>query len=81
MHCKDLLEAISDYVDGELDESLCADIEEHLKNCEPCRVVVDTTRKTITIFKENLPYEIPQPVQDRLQRILRERWKKRASSS
>ena len=81
MHCKDLLEAISDYVDGELDESLCADIEEHLKNCEPCRVVVDTTRKTITIFKENLPYEIPQPVQDRLQRVLRERWKKRASSS
>jgi anti-sigma factor RsiW len=81
MHCKDLLEAISDYVDGELDESLCADIEEHLKNCEPCRVVVDTTRKTITIFKENLPYEIPQPVQDRLQRVLRERWKKRTSSS
>jgi len=81
MHCKDLLEAISDYVDGELDESLCADIEEHLKNCEPCRVVVDTTRKTITIFKENLPYEIPQPVQDRLHRVLRERWKKRTSSS
>ncbi|MFH0872766.1 MAG: zf-HC2 domain-containing protein [bacterium] len=81
MHCKDLLEAISDYVDGELDESLCADIEEHLKNCEPCRVVIDTTRKTITLFKENLPYEIPQPVQDRLQRVLRERWKKRTSSS
>ncbi|MDH7500456.1 MAG: zf-HC2 domain-containing protein [candidate division NC10 bacterium] len=76
MHCKDLLEVLSDFVDGELEESLCADIEEHLKGCDPCRVVVDSTKKTITLFKENLPYEIPLEVKDRLQRVLRERWKK-----
>lgn len=76
MRCKDLLEVLSDFVDGELEESLCADIEEHLKGCDPCRVVVDTTKKTITLFKENLPYEIPLEVKNRLQRVLRERWKK-----
>jgi len=81
VHCKELLEVLSDFVDGELEESLCADIEEHLEGCEPCRVVVDTTKKTITLFKENLPYEIPLEVQDRLQRVLRERWKNRATSS
>jgi predicted anti-sigma-YlaC factor YlaD len=81
VHCKDLLEILSDFVDGDLEESLCADIEEHLKGCEPCRVVVDTTKRTITLFKDNLPYEIPVEVRNRLQRVLRERWKNRPTSS
>jgi anti-sigma factor RsiW len=81
MHCKDLLEILADYVDGDLDESLCIDIEEHLKQCDPCRVVVDVSRKTVTLFKENLPYEIPLPVQARLHHLLRERWKKGHNSS
>ena len=81
MHCKDLLEVLSDFVDGELEESLCSDIEKHMQDCEPCRVVVDITKKTITLFKDNLPYEIPLEVKDRLQRILRERWKGKSPSS
>lgn len=81
MHCKDLLEVLSDFVDGELEESLCSDIEKHLQDCEPCRVVVDTTKRTITLFKDNLPYEIPFEVKDRLQRVLRERWKSKPPSS
>ena len=77
MHCKDLLEVLSDFVDGELDESLCSDIEAHLEGCEPCRVVIDDTRKTIALFKDNLPeeYQIPPEVKDRLQSLLRERWR------
>ena len=77
MHCKDLLEVLSDFVDGELDESLCSDIEAHLEGCEPCRVVIDGTRKTIALFKDNLPeeYQIPPEVKDRLQSLLRERWR------
>lgn len=79
MHCKDLLKILSDYVDGELDQSLCADVEEHLKGCDPCRVVVDTTKKTIALFRDNLPYEIPLEAKERLHRLLRERWKERSS--
>jgi anti-sigma factor RsiW len=81
MRCRDLLDAISDYVDGELDESLCADIEEHLKGCNPCRVEVDTVKRTVTLFKDHLPYEIPLAVQDRLHRVLRERWRKKRNSA
>jgi predicted anti-sigma-YlaC factor YlaD len=77
MQCRDLLDALSDYVDGDLDESVCAGIEEHLKGCNPCRVEVDTVKRTVALFKDNLPYEIPLPVQDRLHRILRERWRKK----
>jgi len=81
MRCRDLLDALSDYVDGELDESLCTDIEEHLKDCNPCRVEVDTFKKTVALFKDNLPYEIPLAVQDRLHRVLAERWRKKMHSA
>ena len=81
MHCRDLLDALSDYVDGELDESLCSDIEEHLKGCNPCRVEVDTVKRTVTLFKDHLPYEIPLPVQDRLQSVLRGRWRQKMNSA
>jgi anti-sigma factor RsiW len=80
MRCRDLLDALSDYVDGELDESLCADIEEHLKDCNPCRVEVDTVKKTVTLFRDHLPYEIPLTVQDRLHRVLLDRWRKKMNS-
>ena len=81
MRCKDLLDALSDFVDGELDESLCSDIEEHLKGCNPCRVEVDTVKKTVTLFKNNLPYEIPLAVQGRLHRVLRDQWRKKTNSA
>ncbi len=47
--CKRLWESLSDYIDGELSEELCRKIEEHMAGCEHCRVVVDTTNKTITL--------------------------------
>ena len=46
-HCREYLKQISDYVDGELSSEVCASLESHLKECESCRVVVNTLRKTI----------------------------------
>jgi anti-sigma factor RsiW len=49
--CKNLLASLSDYVDGELGEELCAEIERHLAGCENCQIVVDTLRKTIYLYR------------------------------
>ena len=54
--CQRLLEDMSDYLDGEAPAELCAEIERHLASCDDCRVVVDTLRKTITLY-----HELPQP--------------------
>jgi predicted anti-sigma-YlaC factor YlaD len=65
--CKQLLSHISDYVDGDLPPELCVTIAEHLKNCENCRIVVDTLKKTIEIYKETTPLsELPEDVRERL---------------
>ncbi len=59
MKCEELLKILSEYVDGEIDPSLCKEFERHLAGCDPCKVVVDTVRKTITLYRESEVWEIP----------------------
>ncbi len=51
IHCKALLGALSDYIDGDLGSALCSEIEQHLQGCEDCRIVVDSLRKTVYLYK------------------------------
>ncbi|MBI5305344.1 MAG: zf-HC2 domain-containing protein [Chloroflexi bacterium] len=55
--CEHLLGALSQYLDGEASANVCAEIEKHLADCTNCRVVVDTLRKTILLYREQ-----PKPV-------------------
>jgi anti-sigma factor RsiW len=67
--CEDLLKAISDYIDGEIDPSICEELEKHLRDCDPCKVVVDTVRKTILLYKGTELYELPYEVKERLHKV------------
>lgn len=51
--CRHLLDSLSEYLDGTLEEQLCDEIERHLSDCENCRVVVDTLHKTITLYHQS----------------------------
>ena len=66
--CEGLLGSLSDYVDGELGAELCRQIEKHIAECEDCRIVVDTTRKTIDlVHASNDPQaDLPDDVRNRL---------------
>jgi predicted anti-sigma-YlaC factor YlaD len=74
MNCQDMLKAIGAYLDGEAAHALCRELEKHLSDCNPCRLVVDTLRKTITIYKSGKPLSIPVPCRRRLHALLREHW-------
>ena len=53
---------IAAYVDGELDEDLAQRFEEHLQNCEPCRVELRLHRLFICELDATLTEtEIPMP--------------------
>lgn len=77
MKCEDLLKALSDYIDGEIDPSICEEFEKHLKNCEPCKIVVDTVRKTILLYKGAEVYELPYELKERIHALIREKWKEK----
>jgi anti-sigma factor RsiW len=66
-HCRELLASLSDYVSGELQQELCAEIERHMEGCENCRIVVDTLKKTIFLYHETAGQAAtPEPVRRRL---------------
>lgn len=75
MKCEELLKMLNEYVDGNVDPGVCESFEKHLAGCNPCQVVVDNIRKTITLYKDGQPYELPLQVHERLHTTLRERWK------
>lgn len=70
--CQALLGYLSDYVDGDLSQDLCEEIENHLAECKNCHVVVDTLRKTISLYHTIAaePAEVPGVVRERLFRTL-----------
>ena len=76
--CRELLALLNDYVDGAVDPSICKELETHLAGCNPCRVVVDNVRKTITLYRKGEPCDLPAPFRNRLHAALRARWKQQA---
>lgn len=70
-NCRQLLGSLSEYVDGELDDELCSVLEQHLEDCENCRIVVDTLRKTVYLYHESTQDEtIPTDIRTRLYQSL-----------
>jgi anti-sigma factor RsiW len=69
--CKQLLSQFSDYIDGELDDAVCAELEAHLADCPDCRILVDTLRKTVSLYHDQPQPELPADVQRRLFKVLR----------
>lgn len=79
MTCEELLKAMNEYVDGTLDLSLaeCQQFAEHLAGCNPCQVVVDNIRKTITLYQGQQVYELPAAFQERLHQQLRAKFQEK----
>lgn len=63
LECKEMLEYMNDYIDGDLDAMLCREIETHMEGCPNCRIVVNTLKKTIQLYQVDgrettLPHDI-----------------------
>jgi predicted anti-sigma-YlaC factor YlaD len=50
--CQKYCALFSDYIDQELAQQVCRDLEQHLKECPNCQVVVDTLTRTIKLYQE-----------------------------
>jgi anti-sigma factor (TIGR02949 family) len=70
-NCNKLLYSLSEYIDGELDSEMCAQIERHLEGCDNCRIVIDSLRKTVYLYQVTTePASVPEDVRQRLFRRL-----------
>jgi anti-sigma factor RsiW len=78
LNCENVIHELSDFIDGDLDGALKQELESHLKDCEDCRLVVDQTKKTIEVFCDSEPVELPGEVRARLHDALRRKFKEAA---
>lgn len=66
-NCKTMLGSLSEYIDGELPPELCHEIEQHLAGCDNCRIVLNTTKRTIDLVQMPAEQEeVPDDVRERL---------------
>ena len=66
-NCQELLGSLSSYIDGDLPPELCEELEKHLAGCNDCRVVLNTTKRTIDLVHSPLEKpELPEDVRERL---------------
>jgi RNA polymerase sigma-70 factor (ECF subfamily) len=70
--CVKFFKKISEYLDGELDDKICNEIDAHLRQCPECSEHVDSLRKTIQLCKETAVEEMPTDIHDRIRSKIRE---------
>jgi anti-sigma factor RsiW len=66
MECKDVISNLSCHIDGDGSAELRKAIEEHIVRCRRCRVILDTTKRTLRIVADAEPFEVPLAVSARL---------------
>ncbi len=69
--CQEIKQQLSQYLDGELDPAVCAELERHLHGCDNCRVLVDTLNKTILLYRDYGRAPAPNGIHERLIRVLK----------
>jgi RNA polymerase sigma-70 factor (ECF subfamily) len=45
--CKEMFAELSNYLDDELDDSLCEELEKHMGGCEPCKAFLSSLERSI----------------------------------
>lgn len=68
--CKQFLQELNDYLDPNTDAEMKRRLETHVTQCPNCFVIVDTTQKTLQIYKGIEPQNVPEDVKSRLLRAL-----------
>jgi RNA polymerase sigma-70 factor (ECF subfamily) len=59
-NCKAMFAELSNYLDEQLDDSMCAELEKHMNGCEPCKAFLSSLENTILAMRQS-GTESPDP--------------------
>ncbi len=68
--CKAFMDELSEYLDGTIQEEMRQQLEAHVTECPNCWVMVDTTKRTIQIYKGMDPQPLAEDLHRRLMNAL-----------
>jgi anti-sigma factor RsiW len=73
--CKDSINLLMDYLDGEMTPEEAQHLKEHLQGCAPCVDFLRTYRATPSLCKRALAKSMPQEMSSKLTEFLRSKIK------
>ena len=71
--CKDFLNELSEFLDESVGPEVRQKLEAHVSECPNCWVIVDTTKKTLQVYKGMEAQEIPEDMRSRLMEALQKK--------
>ena len=68
--CKQFLQELNDYLDESAGPDIRRELQAHVNECPNCFVIVDTTKKTLEVYKGMQPQAVPEHIKSRLMAAL-----------
>ena len=78
--CDSLLQHISSYLDGDLNQTTCAAIEQHAASCPACGRVIEDFRRATGLCRSAATAPLPENVRDRARARVQELLRLRTSA-
>src|SRR6267143_3386892 len=72
VNCEEVWREISNYLEGDIDPSLRAAMDQHVHSCKRCTAVLAGTRNVIQLYGDERMVEVPLGFSHRLHRRLEE---------
>ena len=64
--CRQFLQELNEFLDENTDQDMKQKLQRHVSECPNCFVIVDTTRRTLEVYKGMEPQAVPENVKARL---------------
>ena len=71
MACNELVEIVTDYLDGALSPGELARVRDHLRSCDGCEAHVEQMRATVRVLRGEPDEQVPPQMADALADMFR----------
>lgn len=72
LRCRDVVELLTEYLEGGLDPATAATLEAHLADCRPCTAFLNTYRGAVQTTRRLREEDLPPELRRRLLTFLRQ---------
>ncbi|MEA1979449.1 MAG: zf-HC2 domain-containing protein [candidate division Zixibacteria bacterium] len=75
--CLEYIADLNAFLDGDLPDELCIEIEKHVGECNNCKLMVDTLKMTVKLCREGKSEDLSPSLNDKLNILLKKKWNKK----
>lgn len=69
--CREIFARLSEYIDGELPQDLCDEVERHFGGCAPCEAFLESLRRTVRWIEQAGDEPLPEDLRRAVRRSRR----------